>query len=217
MEKPMHNLSPTPLSIDEHPDREMLLSVISNMDTMKSQLADMQRFVSRRFDEISMEINATSQQLDMAEEGMVGRFGEILNVLSAINFRGDGGTAANTGVELEAVIKTTEDAATHIMDAAERISTRVSKCNLESVEGRAAFLSQTEKDIESILLACSFQDLTGQRIRKILESIQTIEDHISTTLDKLGIHTDPDPMKGGVRESTENHVTSQHDIDALFA
>lgn len=216
MEQPVHSLV-TAVPQQTSTDQATLLSLTHTVDAMKSQLANMERFVSRRFDEISMEINATSQQLDMAEEGLAGRFGEILNVLSAINFRGDGATAANTGVELEAVIKTTEDAATHIMDAAERISSRVSKSNLETPESRANFLRQTEKDIESILLACSFQDLTGQRIRKILESIQTIEDHISSTLDKLGIHTEPDPMAGGIRESTENHVSSQNDIDALFA
>ncbi|MDD3020107.1 MAG: protein phosphatase CheZ [Alphaproteobacteria bacterium] len=192
-------------------------SIMSLVETMKEQLDSMERFVSRRFDELSMEINATSQQLDMAEEGLTGRFSEILNALAAINFRGDGETAANTGVELEAVIKTTEDAATQIMDAAERISHRIgSDKTLTGDVARQKFLEETRNDVESILLACSFQDLTGQRIRKILESIQTIEDHISTTLGKLGVDITPDAMEGGIRESVENHSASQGDIDALF-
>ncbi len=198
-------------------DERTIESVMLMVGTMKEQLDSLERFVRRRFDEISMEINATSQQLDMAEDGLSGRFSEILNVLSAINFRGDGKTAANTGVELAAVIKTTEDAATQIMDAADRISTRIgSDKNLSSSEARERFLEETRGDVESILLACSFQDLTGQRIRKILESIQTIENHISSTMDKLGIDITPDPLSGGVRDSTENHVASQDDIDALF-
>lgn len=61
--------------------------------------------------------------------------------------------------------------------------------------------------------------LTGQRIRKTLENLQLIENKISSsgTLDELGIEVKVDPMSGGVRESTENHVHSQADIDALFA
>ncbi|OIN86408.1 MAG: hypothetical protein AUJ12_05505 [Alphaproteobacteria bacterium CG1_02_46_17] len=192
-------------------------SIMSLVETMKEQLDSMERFVSRRFDDLSMEINATSQQLDMAEEGLTGRFSEILNALAAINFRGDGETAANTGVELEAVIKTTEDAATQIMDAAERISHRIgSDKTISGDVARQKFLEETRNDVESILLACSFQDLTGQRIRKILESIQTIEDHISSTLGKLGVDITPDAMEGGIRESVENHSASQGDIDALF-
>lgn len=35
-------------------------------DAMRQQLAAFEKFVARRFDEISMEINATSQLLDMA-------------------------------------------------------------------------------------------------------------------------------------------------------
>lgn len=192
-------------------------SVMLLVGSMKEQLDTFERFARRRFDEISMEINATSQQLDMAEEGMAGKFSEILNGLAAINFSGDGSTAANTGVELEAVIQSTEDAATQIMDAADRISQRIgSDTSLTGEEARQRFFEETRKDVESILLACSFQDLTGQRIRKILESIQTIEEHIGSTLSDLGIDIKPDAMAGGVRDSTENHAASQDDIDALF-
>ena len=83
-------------------------SVLLMIHAMKEQMDGMERFVRRRFDELSMEINATSQQLDMAEEGLAGRFSEVLSVISAISFSGNGLTAANTGVELEAVITDTE-------------------------------------------------------------------------------------------------------------
>lgn len=203
--------------IQNNGEERSIEAIMLMVGTMKEQLDGFERFVRRRFDEVSMEINATSQQLDMAEEGLSGRFGEILNALAAINFRGDGHTAANTGVELEAVIRTTEDAATQIMDAADRISSRIKEdSSLTGDAARQRFLEETRNDVESILLACSFQDLTGQRIRKILESIEAIEEHISSTLGGLGIEIKPDAQKGGVRDSTENHASSQADIDALF-
>src|SRR5690606_39054363 len=86
-------------------DDQDLLDIISGL---QNQLALMEKFVARRFDEISMEINATSQQVDMAEEGITQRFTDIFQALEALAYQGDGKTAANTGVELDAVLKTTE-------------------------------------------------------------------------------------------------------------
>lgn len=199
-------------------DNQDIQSVLLMIHAMKEQMDGMERFVRRRFDEISMEINATSQQLDMAEEGLAGRFSEVLSVISAISFSGNGLTAANTGVELEAVITDTEEAANRILDAADRISQRISaETELSAEEARKRFLAETRNDVQEILMACTFQDLTGQRIRKTLESLQIIENKISTTLDELGIEVKVDPLAGGVRDSTENHAHSQADIDALFA
>lgn len=191
---------------------------LDDVSNMKEKMDIFETFVRRRFDEISMEINATSQQLDMAEEGLANRFSEVLSTISAINFSGTGLTAANTGVELQAVITDTEEAANRILDAADRISDRMkSDMQFASDEDRRQFFEQTKQDVQEILMACTFQDLTGQRIRKTLESLQLIEDKISSTLDELGIEVKADPLAGGVRDSTENHAHSQADIDALFA
>lgn len=191
---------------------------LEEVSGMKNKMEVFETFVRRRFDEISMEINATSQQLEFAEEGLAGRFGEVLSTISAISFSGNGLTAANTGVELQAVLTDTEDAANKILDAADRISNRMRNDNqFSGDEDRLQFFEQTRNDVQEILMACSFQDLTGQRIRKTLESLQLIEDKISSTLDELGIEVKSDPLAGGVRDSTENHAHSQADIDALFA
>ena len=191
---------------------------LEEVSGLKAKMDTFETFVRRRFDEVSMEINATSQQLEYAEEGLANRFGEVLSTISAINFSGTGLTAANTGVELQAVITDTEEAANKILDAADRISDRMrSDKQFASDEDRIQFFEQTKNDVQEILMACTFQDLTGQRIRKTLESLQLIEDKISTTLDELGIEVKADPLAGGVRDSTENHAHSQADIDALFA
>lgn len=191
---------------------------LDEVSNMKTKMDVFETFVRRRFDEISMEINATSQQLGFAEEGLAGRFGEVLSTISAISFSGNGLTAANTGVELQAVLADTEDAANKILDAADRISTRMmDEAQLETEEGRQAFLVKTQQDVQDILMACTFQDLTGQRVRKTIESLHEIEEKISSTLDELGIEINADPLSGGVRDSTENHAHSQADIDALFA
>lgn len=192
--------------------------IAQTMSSMQEQLVTMEKFVRRRFDEISMEINATSQQLDMAESGLENRFSEILSSMSAISFSGNGLTAANTGVELQAVIADTEEAANKILDAADRMSNRLlDESQLIDEDKRREFVLSMGADIQDILMACSFQDLAGQRIRKTLENLQVIEEQISTTLGELGIEVKNDPLAGGVRDSTENHAHSQADIDALFS
>jgi chemotaxis protein CheZ len=184
------------------------------VNSVQAQLDAMQRFVSRRFDEISMEINATSQQVDMAEEGIKNRFAEILEILGAISWSGDGSSPANTGVELEAVINDSEKAANTILDAADRIANRIDPklgedWNDEAVRRKA--LEGMANDVQDILMACTFQDLTGQRIRKTLENLRSIEDRLSTTLERLGIKITPSATNPAVARAT-----SQSDIDEMF-
>lgn len=189
----------------------------SNADEIEveEQLSNLERFIARRFDEISMEINATSQMIDMAEEGASRRFHEMLGMLHAITHSGDGNTPANSGAELETVIGQSEKAVTRIMDASEKINTCLADNPNAKVSDIAA---QLEAETHEILMACSFQDLTGQRIRTALENIRMIEERLSSTLSKFGIKTD-DPkqkQKNSADDFIPDSAASQGDIDALF-
>ncbi|GJL84275.1 MAG: hypothetical protein DHS20C02_00500 [Micavibrio sp.] len=189
--------------------QENVFAVASNVG---SQLQAIEQFMARRFDEISMEINATSQQVDMAEEGIITRFSEILEILHAVSYSGDGKTPANAGVELDAVVDMTEEAANKILDAAGRINTKIhSKEDWENKDAREKIIEGINNDVEEIFMACSFQDITGQRIRKTLENLKTIEDRLGVALDRLGINVSVDGEKAAMPQAT-----SQEDIDALF-
>lgn len=186
---------------------------------INDKLALMETFITRRFDEISMEINATSQQVDMAEEGMAKRFGEILEIMGAISYQGDGDSQVNTGVELEAVIDDTEQAATKILDAADRIADLVGEQKgWDNPDKREGLLNTIRDDVQNILLACTFQDLTGQRIRKTLENLQLIEERLSGTLGRLGIDVEAVDKKEAMKNVSDGRAKaqSQDDIDALF-
>ena len=70
--------------------------------------------------------------------------------------------------ELDAVVIATEDAAGKIMDAAEQIELIAKNVDNE----------QSKKLTEAITLiyeACSFQDITGQRILKVVQTLKHIE------------------------------------------
>ncbi len=188
--------------------------VYKTAEAVNSQLKVLEAFIARRFDEISMEINATAQQADMAEDSIIQRFSEVLEVLGAINHSGGGNTAANTGVELEAIIEETENAANTILDASDRIAGYVGDdAKWEDEEGRKEIRKNISNDIQNILMACSFQDLTSQRIRNTLDNLHGIEDRLNSTFEKLGIDVTPD------KESIEKQVSaasSQDEIDSLF-
>lgn len=187
--------------------------IFSAVDTVSNQLTAIEQFVARRFDEISMEINATSQQVDMAEEGIGQRFAEILEILKAVSFSGDGNTPANAGVELDAVVEMTEKAATRILDAADRIGARVHEQFGEDAAKEA--VADIDKDIEEIFMACSFQDITGQRIRKTLENLKAIEDRLGTALNKIGVDVEATTLQSSPVEIVR--AASQEDVDALFS
>ena len=190
--------------------------VFAVVSTVSEQLQAIEKFVSRRFDEISMEINATAQQVDMAEEGIIGRFSEVLEVIAAIAHKGDGSTPANAGVELDAVVDMTESAAIAIMDAAGRITGLTNnQANWNTPESAAQARENINKEVDEIFMSCSFQDITGQRIRKTLENLQIIEDRLGAALEKLGIHISIDDKKNSAIPT--NIATNQDDIDALFS
>lgn len=186
-----------------------LNSVASSVD---KQLKKLETFVARRFDELSMEVNATSQLVDMAEEGLRRHFLEILEILKAINFHGEGSSPANTGVELEAVVQITEQAANTIMDAADKIvSTLDINDDWKDDSVRKKAIEVINQNIQDIMMACNFQDLTGQRIRKAVENLENVEKRLSETLQKLGLDTSGIPKSLDLAPGT-----SQGDIDEMF-
>jgi chemotaxis protein CheZ len=197
-----------------------VLTIAQDMNALLGQIETMEKFIRRRFDEISMEINATSQQIDMTEDGMAKRFGEILGVMNAISYSGDGTTPANTGVELEAVIADTSKAANTILDCSDRMNAVLypdDPSMWEDSAKREAALNMLREDVQNIILACSFQDIAGQRIRKTLESINDIEDRITGALESMGIGAET--LHTAAAQSNASDVksgSSQADIDALF-
>lgn len=191
------------------------------LGALKQRLDGMENLFKRRFDEISMEINATGQLVDMAQDGASQRFGEILNVMQAVSHTGAGGSQVNMGVELEAVVDQTEDAANKIMDSVEKISQKIgSAAGSESAEDHAAAFQFIQEEVQNIVMACTFQDMTSQRIRTTLENLRSAEEKLTETLEDMGLDV-KEAQKANqesaemVDDATEGRF-DQNDIDALF-
>jgi chemotaxis protein CheZ len=75
------------------------------------------------------------------------------------------------GEELGAIVKATENATNTIMECAEVVMAT----NTDDVE---AFKSLVDEKMLVIFEACSFQDITGQRIAKVVETLEHIEGRV---------------------------------------
>jgi len=81
--------------------------------------------------------------------------------------------------ELDAIVKATEEATSTIMDSCEILEQEA-----EKEGGPSADVLNDE--VTKIYEACSFQDLTGQRVSKIIKSLATIDEKVSKIVNILG-------------------------------
>ncbi len=135
------------------------------------------------------------------------------------------GAAANfaaANVELTEVVKMTEDATHTIMDAVDVIQNAASRVNDQSLTEKVS------NEVTKIYDACNFQDITGQRINKVMRLMEYMEARL-TNLVMLTGGTLPEgyePISLDKVERPDEHLMegpqlteaapSQDDIDALF-
>jgi chemotaxis protein CheZ len=132
------------------------------------------------------------------------------------------GSAAD---ELDAIVNATEKATGEIMDSVEVVEAVMPELSEES---QNKLMDATSKVYE----ACAFQDITGQRISKVVALLQTIEERINGMVEILGTQStdapsstqhnakknddDPDQSLLNGPQMPENAM-GQADIDALLA
>jgi Chemotaxis protein len=150
-------------------------------------------------------------------------------VLHGKSFNGD--EMSKVTGELGAVVGGTEEATQQILEAAEAIdqaSTALTKVN--SPDQQKLLSEEIQERVVSIFEACNFQDLTGQRIGKVMNTMRFIENHITVMMDIWGgvdairAHApaiiddregDAKLLNGPKTDGDAGHA-SQNDIDAMF-
>ena len=133
---------------------------------------------------------------------------------------------ARAAEELRAVVEGTEMATDTILAAAEAIDTLVPTI-MDRGDDETKKLAQAIADnVIQIFEACNFQDITGQRISKVVDSLQFIEERIASMVDvwkaqelsapvEMKEKSDKDLLNGPALEG-DYGVVSQDDVDALF-
>ncbi|WP_142849286.1 protein phosphatase CheZ [Telmatospirillum sp. J64-1] len=138
--------------------------------------------------------------------------------------------------QLDAIVESTEGATNTIMERMEEIDELVNATRQHVSDPQAlALLDRITDKGNDIFEACSFQDLTGQRITKVVHSLKYVEERINALVRMWGPDAlaaeepkkeeiDPDkallngPQRAGqaVTQEQVDAMFSQDDIDKLF-
>jgi chemotaxis protein CheZ len=133
--------------------------------------------------------------------------------------------------ELDAIVEATESATNGILDIAEGVSAQISEIQAQEKDSYIRHLAdEVQEKLLGIFEHCNFQDLTGQRISKVVNTMKFIEDRIDRMMDIWGregfVLAEEDETTGTSQDDrdrqllngpqTGNKGISQDEIDALF-
>ncbi|HUN96254.1 MAG TPA: protein phosphatase CheZ [Bradyrhizobium sp.] len=167
-------------------------------------------------------------ELDLIHDA-IDRTKREIAVLHGTSFSGE--EMARVNGELGAVVGGTEEATQHILEAAESIDQAASALGkVTSAEQQTQLAEEIQERVVSIFEACNFQDLTGQRIKKVMTTMRFIENHITVMMDIWGgvdaikahvppvvdSRTEDEKLLNGPKLEEDAGHASQDDIDALF-
>ncbi len=142
---------------------------------------------------------------------------------------GDNRIMAATG-ELDAIVTATERATSEILSAAERIQEIADK--LKEQGSDEDLCDELEAHATGIFMACSFQDITGQRTTKVVQVLHYLEHRVNSMISIWGIKPgdedkvmstallDPSDKRPDAHllngPQSEDKATSQEDVDAML-
>ncbi len=123
--------------------------------------------------------------------------------------------------ELDAVVAATEEATSAIMDACDVIERKCEEIGNDKSQ-------EIVDEVMKIYEACSFQDITGQRITKVIHSLVQIDEKVETILKVIGgsvsqaTSTEEDDTRVGDEKllngpQLPDKGVTQDDIDKLLA
>ncbi|MCJ2012909.1 protein phosphatase CheZ [Methylobacterium sp. J-076] len=218
--------TPAPIELRPAGRDDEILSAIGDLRRI------MQSSASETVEACRKELNdalAMRGELDMMKDAIV-RTKADLAALHRSDVTGKGMRRAAD--ELDAVVESTERATTTLLSVVEDVESRASMLRSMHLTPDArphvdAILDQVIRAYE----ACNFQDLTGQRISKIVQVMKFIEEHLDRVItawsaldsfrDLVAAGPQPDAddegalLNGPKLPDDPGHV-DQSDIDALF-
>lgn len=142
---------------------EVLHLAQTSVETLKNFLNHLDKSVGNDFHQIMDKISQTRD--DMVH----------LNIKSD-----DDCPITDAENELKMVVQATENATNRIMESAETIMTA-------DPNDAANYHMVVEKNIMEIFEACSFQDITGQRINRVVETLEFVDYRIHKIVNFLGL------------------------------
>ncbi len=192
-----------------------------------------------RFDKIDGARDDARQELDARVNGdkhvqleivhLVREIGRAKAELASLRHPGaDSDRIDRTTNELDAIVEATETATNTILEAAEEMGGHIEQMRSDPDldENHAVLLDLLDSRLIRIMEACNFQDITGQRINKIIKTMQFIEERVRAMIDIWGVEAfshievpqeeldEEQALMDGPQLGSPG--ISQADIDAMF-
>jgi chemotaxis protein CheZ len=197
------------------------------MDSVTREVADAQALLETYRAQIE-QCEKLKIELDLIYDA-INRTKHEIAVLHGKSF--DGSQMTKVTGELGAVVGGTEQATQRILEASEAIDQAASALmKVNSPDQQKLLSEEIQERVVAIFEACNFQDLTGQRINKVMSAMKFIESHIMIMMDIWGgvdeirAHApaivddrvgDAKLLNGPKLDGDAGHA-SQNDIDAMF-
>jgi chemotaxis protein CheZ len=165
--------------------------------------------------------SATSAAESTEMARLMSRLRDIRAVLVGAEQAGAGnGTAAaplsRFTHEIEAAVKTSEQATQKILAAAEEIDQAANNLSAAVKGNSEQGLAQDIRDrVIAIFEACNFQDLTSQRLAKVKTALAGMEQLVGAVLGELESDRSP-AVRGPPLDGDDGHA-SPSEVDSLFA
>jgi chemotaxis protein CheZ len=218
----LHNLKEffEKMGMDSQDQRHGILEeIISFMDALVGQDYEkannaVHSMMKKGQDDLFKEVGKITRKIHTAingfKEAIDPRFKEIATV-----------DMPNVIDKLQLVIDKTEEAANKTMETVEKYILNMDDLashirNLEGPESSVDYLKEfknkLENDLTGILMAQSFQDITGQIIKKVIKLVGDIEEELVRLITTFGLKIE----QGVKTERTEGELISQSGVDDLL-
>lgn len=200
---------------------KQLRALIRPPEEVSKQMIDAYRAEMQEAIKLKAELDQIWQAIDQTKHEIA--------TLHVTGFKGKQMTRVTH--ELDAIVTGTEEATEGILSAAEGIDQIASQlaAKLKSTQDKAA-VDDIQQKIITVFEHCNFQDLTGQRITKVVNTLKFIEDRImkmmeiwggldsfkDIAVEDIAEATGDAALLNGPKLSEDAGHASQDDIDALF-
>lgn len=183
--------------------RDRLIKIVGSMlDKVERASTHTRESMYQELQELKRVIEESRQELTIARPGDIKR----KDIPAATD-------------ELDAVVAATAQATAEIMDSCDSIRSAASGASAEIAD-------RINAEIMKIFESCSFQDITGQRIKKVTATLRSIEARVERLISLMGdraahITGDEEARTGDARflngPQLPEKAVSQDDIDRLLA
>lgn len=187
----------------------------------------------------------SAEEEDLLKKELVGLFGHINKMrreLAALQVPTSSGEVFSSMADtLDDIVENTEAASNTILESMEQIEESLGDLRAKNDPEIDAVCDRINERSNAVFEACSFQDLTGQRITRVVNSLKFIEERVNSmvrmwgkeelakVVDEVTRETQSEPVdedkallhgpqsnSSAIKQDDVDKMFSQDDIDKLF-